>query len=157
MVVLFAASLVLHMIAAIVWVGGVFFVRAVLLPSLDEWDAAERYAVLARVLPVFFRTVWGAVAVLLVTGYGVLLFGYSDGLGGGGIHVDIMQVLGWVLIAAFAYLDFGPFRFFLRARAAGDFDRATAKLASLRKGFAVTMGLGMLTAAVGVSGSLWAY
>ena len=155
--ILFALSLVFHTLAAIIWVGGVFFVRTILLPSLDGWEATERFAVLARVLPVFFRVIWGSVVVLLVTGYGVLLFGYSDGLGGGGVHVDIMQAVGWLLILAFAYLDWGPFRYFLRARAAGDMDRAEAKLVILRKGFSVTLGLGLLTAAVGATGSLWAY
>lgn len=155
--VLFAASLVLHMLAAIVWVGGVFFVRSVLFPALSGWDQVERHQAVARILPEFFRVVWWAVGVLLVTGYGVLLFGYSDGLGGGGIHVDIMQAIGWILILAFVYLDFGPFRFFQKALEAGDPDHAAAKLEELRVGLSVTLGLGMLTAAVGVSGSLWAY
>ena len=155
--VFFATCLVFHMLAAIIWIGGAFFVRAILLPALDGTGAAERFAVLARVLPVFFRAIWVAVAVLLLTGYGVLLFGYNDGLGGGGIHVDIMQFIGWALILAFIYLDFGPFRFFLRALAADDLDRAAAKMLALRDGFTVVLGLGMLTAAVGVSGSLWAY
>ena len=155
--ILFALSLVFHTLAAIIWVGGVFFVRTILIPSLDGWEATERFAVLARVLPVFFRVIWGTVVVLLITGYGVLLFGYSDGLGGGGVHVDIMQAVGWILILAFVYLDFVPFRSFLRARAAGDMDRAADKLDLLRKGFGLTLILGLLTAAVGATGSLWAY
>ncbi len=155
--VIFALSLVFHTLASIIWVGGMFFVRAILIPSLDGWAPAEQFAVLARVLPVFFRVIWGTVVVLLVTGYGVLLFGYSDGLGGGGIHVDIMQAAGWILIFSFIYLDFVPFRSFLRARASGDMDRAAHKLALLRKGFGLTLILGLLTAAVGATGSLLAY
>jgi uncharacterized membrane protein len=155
--VLFALSLVLHTLASIVWVGGVFFVRVVLIPSLHGWEAPERFAVLARVMPVFFRVIWGAVVVLLLTGYGVLLFGYSDGLGGGGVHVDIMQFFGWILILSFVYMDLGPFRGFLRARAGGDMDRAAHKLDELRKGMSYTLFLGMVTAAVGATGSLWAY
>jgi len=153
----FALSLVFHTLASIVWVGGVFFVRVVLIPSLHGWEAPERFAVLARVMPVFFRVIWGAVAVLLLTGYGVLLFGYSDGLGGGGVHVDVMQALGWVLILSFVFLDMGPFRSFLRARAAGDMDRAARKLDELGKGLSYALALGLLTAAVGATGSLWAY
>lgn len=155
--VLFAVCLVLHMLAAIVWVGGVFFVRAILLPALSGWDNGERFAALGLILPAFFRSIWGAVVVLLLTGYGVLLFGYSDGLGGGGVHVDIMQAVGWVLIFAFVYLDFGPFRLFLRAKEAGDTERALSKLQELQTGLSLTLALGVLTAIVGVSGSLWAY
>ena len=155
--IFFATLLVLHLLAAIVWVGGMFFVRVVLLPALEVGEAPQNFAVLAHILPNFFRNAWLAVAGLLLTGYGVLLLGYNDGLGGGGVHVDIMQGLGWVLILALAYLDFGPFRIFLRARAAGDLDRAALKLAALRDGLTVTVALGMLTSVVGISGSLWAY
>ena len=154
--VLFTLALMLHTIAAIIWVGGMFFAGVVLLPSLEIWEDPERFAVVARVLPVFFRWVWAAIIAILGTGYGVLLLGYRGGVGGGGVYVDIMQALGLAMIVGFAYVDWVPWRAFLRARAAGDMTRAMVKLHAARSGFMALTAIGLITAAVGGTGSFWA-
>jgi uncharacterized membrane protein len=154
--VAFVISLMLHTLAAVVWVGGLFFVHYTLLPSLDGIDRNERFTVLARVVPVFVRWVWASIVVILVTGYGVLLLGYRGGIGGGGIHIDIMQALGLIMIALFGYMDLFPWRLFLRARAAGELDKAESRLGTVRFLIGITLILGLITAAVGATGSLWA-
>lgn len=152
----FVSALMLHTLAAVVWVGGMFFVHFILLPSLDGLGQTERFAVLARVVPSFVRWVWVSILVILGTGYGVLLLGYRGGIGGGGIHIDMMQAMGWGMIVLFIYMDVWPWRLFLRARAAGNFDRAEKYLASVRFLLRAILGVGMVTAAVGATGSLWA-
>lgn len=154
--VAFVISLMLHTLAAVIWVGGLFFVHYTLLPSLDGVDRNERFTVIARVVPVFVRWVWGSIVVILITGYGVLLLGYRGGIGGGGIHIDIMQALGLAMIALFGYMDLFPWRLFLRARAAGEMDRADRHLTTVRALIQIILLFGMVTAAVGATGSLWA-
>jgi len=154
--VLFTLALMLHTFGVIVWVGGLFFVAAVLMPAVQTWADTERFAVLARVVPLYFRWVWLAIVAIVATGYGVLLLGYRGGVGGGGFYVDAMQMLGIAMVLGFAYVDWVPWRAFLRARAAGDMVRATAKLHSARSGLLALMSAGFITAAIGATGSFWA-
>lgn len=58
----------LHLGAAVVAVGGVLYVRAVLGPSLRVLPAEERAQVLRAAGRRFHPILWGAIAVLLVTG-----------------------------------------------------------------------------------------
>lgn len=153
----FALALAVHTLSAIIWVGGMFFVLTILQPSLAEMPAPERQALLGRVLPRFFHWVWLSIAGILGTGYGVLFLGYRGGFTGGGLHIDIMQITGLVMIILFAYLYFFPFRWFKRARATGDVASAGAALAQIRPIVVVNLILGLFTAAIGATGTLWAY
>jgi copper resistance protein D len=58
----------LHLIAAVVWIGGMFFLPLVLVPVVRREDARTR-ALLMSAVGQRFRTVgWVMIAVLLVTG-----------------------------------------------------------------------------------------
>jgi len=153
----FALALALHTVAAAVWVGGMFFAYLVLRPAIADLAVDERLGLWLKVLPVFFRWVWLAVATLLATGYGVLLLGYRGGLGGGGLHIDIMQATGLTMIALFAYLFFVPWQGLRAAMAAGDLDAASRQQGRIRVIVGVNLALGLFTAAVGATGTLWAY
>ena len=65
--------LALHTLAAVLWVGGMFFALVVLRPAADGLDGPERLRLWRRVFARFFPWVWVAVATLLVTGY-IMLF-----------------------------------------------------------------------------------
>jgi uncharacterized membrane protein len=153
----FTLALALHTLAALVWVGGMFFAHMVLRPAVAELPPAERLALWARVFPRFFRWVWLSVAVLLATGYGVLLLGYRGGVTGGGPHIDIMQVTGLTMAALYVYLYFGPWRAFRHAMAAADLPAAAAAQAGIRRIVTINLVLGLFTTAVGATGGLWAY
>jgi len=58
----------LHILAAIVWIGGMFFLPLVLVPVLRHHDAALRAALLDAVGRRFRVVGWIAIGVLLVTG-----------------------------------------------------------------------------------------
>jgi uncharacterized membrane protein len=153
----FALALALHTLAAAVWVGGLFFAALVLRPAMGGLPPAERLGLWIRVLQRFFRWVWLSVGVLLATGYGVLLLGYRGGLGGGGLHIDIMQVTGLIMTGLFAYVYFGPWQGLKTAAAAGDLEGAARRQERIRAVVAVNLALGLFTTAVGATGTLWAY
>lgn len=153
----FAFSLAFHTLAAIIWVGGMFFAHVALRPAVAPLPPAERLALWRRTLPRFFAWVWACVAVLLASGYGVLLLGYRGGLGGGGLHIDIMQATGTVMMVLFAYLFFAPWQAFKRAMAAADLTEAAGALARIRQIVTINLTLGLFTAAIGATGALWAY
>ena len=59
----------LHLLAAIIWIGGTIFLSVVLVPVLKCEPFASQKALLFRTIARRFRTVvWGAIAVLLFTG-----------------------------------------------------------------------------------------
>lgn len=142
----------LHALAAVVWVGGMFFAHVVLRPALAETPGPERLALLGRAFPRFFRWVWAAVAVLLLSGYGLMHSGHR-----GGLHVDVMQATGLLMMANYTYVYFLPFRRFRAALARGDMAEAAARMGQIRPIVAVNLGLGLFTVFIGVAGSFVGY
>ena len=58
----------LHITAAVVGVGGIAFMRLILIPSLGQVDQAARERLLQSVLPKFRLTVWTVIGVLIGSG-----------------------------------------------------------------------------------------
>ena len=153
----YALALALHTVAAVIWVGGMFFAHMALRPAVAVMEPAERLGLWLRVLPRFFAWVWAAVFALLATGYGVLFLGYRGGLGGGGLHIDVMQATGLVMMVLFVYLFFAPWQAFKRAMKAGDLAEAAANQMRIRAIVTINLTLGLFTAAIGATGALWSY
>ena len=68
-------STALHALAATIWVGGMFLTHLVLRPSVAELASAGRPRLWGRVLGRFLPLVLGCIAVLLLTGYYMVLAG----------------------------------------------------------------------------------
>ncbi len=143
----------LHTLAVAIWVGGMFFALVALGPAAAALPPAERLALWRRVLPRFFRWVWVSIIVLLVTGYFALLVGYRGGLTGGGLHVDIMQIIGLVMVSLFFALYFGPWHGFKHAMAASDTVRAGQCLARIRQIVTINLVLGLVNSFIGAAGT----
>lgn len=77
---LYHLSVTLHVLAALFWLGGMFFLALVAAPILRELEAPTLRAEVFRKLGVRFRAAgWVAIAVLLVTGVANLHFrGWLD-------------------------------------------------------------------------------
>jgi putative copper resistance protein D len=72
---LYYVSVTLHVLAALLWLGGMFFLAAVGAPVLRQVEPPELRAQLFRVLGGQFRRVgWGAITVLVITGIGNLYY-----------------------------------------------------------------------------------
>jgi uncharacterized membrane protein len=147
-------GLVVHVLAAIIWVGGMFFAYVVLRPATGEMEPAVRLSLWRGVFARFFPWVWASIVVLLVSGYGMLFFGFG-GFAGVGMHVDIMQTTGLVMMALFLHLYFAPWRRFQRALEQGDHTGAASQLGQIRTIVAINLAVGLLTAAIGASGRYW--
>ena len=145
----------LHVLAAVVWVGGMFFAYMVLRPSAGPLETGLRLALWQRVFGRFFPWVWTSIAVLLASGY-AMLFLHFGGLKGAGLHVHVMQATGIVMMLLFLHLFFAPWRRFSRAVEAGNFDSAAVSLNQIRRIVAINLVLGLITIAAGASGRFWA-
>jgi uncharacterized membrane protein len=68
----------LHVLAAVVWVGGMFFADMVLRQSVGPLEPAVRLALWHGIFRRFFPWVWASIVLLLVSGYG-MMFLYFGG------------------------------------------------------------------------------
>ena len=144
----------LHVLAAVIWVGGMAFAYLVLRPAAGELPAEARLRLWQRVFSRFFPLVWGSVALLLVSGYGMIAVAFG-GFVGAPLSVHIMQGTGIVMMLLFAHLYFAPWRRFRAGISASDFAAAGKQLAQIRIIVAVNLALGLLTIAVAASGRYW--
>lgn len=148
------AALILHVLSAVIWVGGMFFALLVLRPASGPLDPAVRLALWERVFGRFFPWVFAAIALLLASGY-AMVFGVFGGFRGAGLHVHIMQATGIVMMLAFFHLYFAPWRRFRAALAREDRAGAARQLDQIRWIVTLNLVLGLVTVAVGSSGRYW--
>ncbi|HVJ52219.1 MAG TPA: CopD family protein [Aliidongia sp.] len=147
-------GLALHILAAIIWVGGMFFAHQALRPALGPVDPAIRLPIWRHTLERFFRWVWLAIVTLLVTGWGIV-YAYFGGFEHLGLHIHIMQGTGILMMLLFFHLYFAPWKRFRRAVDAEDFTQAAAQLAQIRRIVGINLVLGLLTAVIGATGRYW--
>lgn len=143
-----------HVLAAVVWVGGMFFAYVVLRPSAALLPSEMRLQLWHRVLSRFFPWVWASIVLLLVSGYG-MVFLYLGGFAGAPLHIHVMQGIGIVMVLLFLHLFFAPWRRFGRAVEGGAFPEAATELGQIRRIVAVNLVLGLATIIVGASGRFW--
>jgi uncharacterized membrane protein len=147
-------GLVIHALAAMIWVGGMFFAYMVLRPATGALDPGPRLDLWGRVFRQFFPWVWASAIALLASGYGMIFLGLG-GFAGAGVHVHVMQATGLLMIALFLHLYFAPWKRLQRALDAGDYQAAAVQLTQIRWIVATNLVLGLLTSAIGASGRYW--
>jgi uncharacterized membrane protein len=149
-----ALLIALHILAAVVWVGGMFFAYVVLRPSAGPLPSEARLQLWRRVLARFFPWVWLSIAVLLGSGYG-MIFVYLGGFTHAPLYIHVMQGLGIVMMLIFLHLFFAPWRRFRTAVDGPRFADAAKSLNQIRLIVATNLLLGLLTVIVGASGRFW--
>jgi len=151
---LFPISSTAHTLAAVIWVGGMFFAHMALRPSLLLEEGPTRLRVWSHVFPIFFAWVWVSVIVLPATGYAMVFYDFG-GFAAAGHHVTVMHGIGWVMVILFAFLFFRPFAKFQTAVGKEDFPTAATHLAAIRRIVTINLVLGLVVTAAGVSGRFW--
>ncbi len=144
----------IHALAAVVWVGGMFFAYMALRPSMGPLEPPVRVALWARVFGKFFPWVLLAVLVLLASGFWIIFVEWG-GFANAGHHVHVMLLLGLIMMALFGHLYFAPFKRLRAALAAGDTHCAAKQSAKRRIIVATNLVLGLLTVVIGASGRYW--
>jgi uncharacterized membrane protein len=144
----------LHVLAAVIWVGGMFFAYVVLRPSAGPLDPPVRLPLWRRVFGCFFPWVWASIVVLLASGYSMMFLQFG-GFGGAGLHIHVMQATGILMMLLFLHLYFAPWRRFGNAIDRQDFAEAATRLNQIRQIVAVNLTLGVVTVIAGASGRFW--
>src|SRR5258707_8469871 len=148
------AALVLHAISAVVWVGGMFFAHQVLRPAAAALDPRPRLLLWSRVLGRFFAWVIAAIVLLLGSGY-AMVFAVFGGFGKVGLHVNLMQGLGILMMLLFFHLYFAPWRRFRRAVGREDWAEGGRRLGQILTIVTINLVLGLIVVAIGSSGRYW--
>ena len=138
--------LAVHVLCAVVWVGGMFFAYVVLRPSLAVLEPIQRIALHTQVFRRFFLVVWHAMPLILLSGYAVM-FGRYGGPANVSWNINVMQTLGLIMSAVFLLIVFGPYARFRRTT-----DRATAaaSINRVRQLIGLNLVLGIVTVIIAV-------
>src|ERR1700736_2055375 len=99
--------LVLHLLGAVLWVGGMFFALMVLRPSLGAVPPEQRLELHRQGFRRFFRLILPVMPIMLITGFAMVFVVYG-GFSGVRWNVHLMMLLGLVMSAIFVALFFGP-------------------------------------------------
>jgi uncharacterized membrane protein len=140
---IYAGLKALHLLGAVLWVGGMFFAYVVLRPSMAAIEAPQRMLLHTQVFRKFFLVVWHAMPVILITGFGML--GLIGGMAGARWQIHAMLGFGLLMAAVFLAIFFGPYRQFRRTT---DRNRMASSLNNIRKLIGVNLVLGLLTVIV---------
>jgi uncharacterized membrane protein len=141
----------LHAIAAVVWVGGMFFAYQILRPAVGPLEPPTRLGLWGRVFSKFFVWVWAAVIVLPLTGYWMIFDNYGS-FAALPLSYHFMMGLGWVMVLLFLHLWFAPYARFRRALAAGDFSTAGTQINTIRRIVGINLLLGLINVVLGAAG-----
>lgn len=149
---LYTVLKLLHVLAVILWVGGMLFTQFFLRPALPVLEPAQRLRLMQATLQRFFNAV--AVAVVVVLGSGLWMIGRvaKENVQAGldfnmPLGWTVMAALGVLMIAIFGHIRFALFKRLTRAVAAGDHSAGAAALAGIRLWVGINMALGLATVA----------
>jgi uncharacterized membrane protein len=136
--------LAVHVLCAVIWVGGMFFAYVVLRPSLAVLEPIQRIALHTQIFRRFFLIVWHVMPLILLSGFAAL-FGLFGGPATAPWNISVMMLLGLIMSAIFLLIVFGPYARFRRTT-----DRTTivASIDRIRKLIAVNLVLGIVTVVV---------
>ena len=156
---LYALMVFLHVLAAVVWVGGMFLIHFAVRPvAVAQLPPAQRLPLLAEILGRFFNWVTASVLLVLATGVAMIFgigaaagamaagkgaFGEGMRLAHGSVHV--MFAIGIAMSLIFAFIRLVPYPRFRRALAARQLPAAAANLDLVRRLVATNLVLGILT------------
>jgi len=137
-----ALAIALHLIAAVIWVGGLFFAYVVLRPSAAAFEPPQRLQLWAGVFKRFFPWVWMAIVVLMISGYW-LIFDWFNGFATTPGHVHLMHLVGWVMALLFVYLYYKIYPLFVNAVNIEDWPVAAEQLNRIRQIVLINLILGV--------------
>lgn len=146
------SAVTLHVLAAVLWVGGMFFAYVVLRPTAaSQLEAPVRLRLWAEVFRRFFPWVWASVVALPATGY-AMIFLLWGGMAATPISVHLMNGLGTVMILIYLHVFFAPYRRLRAAVAREDWQEGGRRLGQIRTLVGTNTVLGLVVIAIAAGG-----
>jgi len=143
-------ALILHVLAVVIWVGGMAFAHFALRPALAQTlEPPQRLKLLAVILQRFLSAVTLAVVLIILSG-GYLMARMGGFAAGPAVHA--MLVIGAVMIVIFGYIRLRSYPALHAAVEAGRWPDAGASAGTIRHLVAVNLVLGIVVIIVAVLG-----
>lgn len=144
--------LFVHVSSVVVWIGGMAFAYLCLRPAAMTLPPPQRLTLWVGVFARFFPQVWIVIALILLSGYSMLL---ETGYARAPLAWNLMQATGVIMIAVFVSIWAGPWRALQIAVAAEDWARGAKALNRIRQRVAFNLALGAVTIAIATLGLAW--
>lgn len=146
---LFIGFKLLHLLAVIIWVGGMFFAHFFLRPAAQGLQPSDRVTLMHGVLQRFFAWVLVLAVVVLASGIGMIGSIHAMAAQAGGqfnmpINWMVMSILGVVMMAVFGHIRFALFKRLDTAVTAKDWPAGGKALESIRKWVSLNLALGLV-------------
>ncbi|NMK47826.1 CopD family protein [Achromobacter sp. Bel] len=143
----------IHVIAVILWVGGMLFAHCFLRPAAAQLEPPVRLKLMASVLGPFLNAVLVAIVLILLTGMSMIGQEASQAVRTGGAF---FMPLGWTLMAAggivmmaiFGHIRFALYKRLATAVAASDWPKGGQAMAGIRRWVGVNLVLGIAIVAI---------
>ena len=138
----------LHVLSAVVWVGGMFFAWMILRPAvIAALEGPSRLKLWLQVLPRFFVWVWCAVILLPVTGIGMIHLNFS-GFQTAPRYVQVMMGLYVVMVALFLRVSTLNLPELRKAVVAEQWPEGAAALGKIRRLVGINLLIGIAVVAI---------
>ncbi|TNF35990.1 MAG: hypothetical protein EP315_04860 [Gammaproteobacteria bacterium] len=148
---LLSVSIVLHLLSAVIWVGGMFFAHRFLRPvAASQLEPPVRLTLWRGVFAKFFPFVWLSVVLLPLTGY-FMMFSIWQTMAATPLYVHLMNGLGILMILIYLHVYFAPYKRLCNAVAMQDWPAGGKALNQIRQLVGVNMSIGLLVMVI-VSG-----
>ncbi len=152
---IYALLKTLHVLAVVLWVGGMLFAHFMLRPALTVLEPPQRLALMHAVLGRFFTAVLWASLLTLVSGFWMIgRMARSAAQTGGQFNWPAdwlaMAILGTLMVAVFGHIRFVLWRRLDRAQRAGEAVAAASALASIRAWVLANLVLGLVVVVLAV-------
>jgi len=147
----------IHVLALFVWVGGMIFSHFFMRKPLATLPVPQRFSFAWHVMRRFFNAVSVSVVLVLLTGLW-MIGRTAKQMSRAGLNFEApwswtaMALLGFVMIAIFAYIRLVPYRRLGRAVSQEDWVQAASALATIRQWVAGNMVLGIIVTTIGIMG-----
>jgi len=142
----------LHVLSAVIWVGGMFFAYNFLRPAAGvALEPPLRLTLWVGVFQRFFPFVWASVFLLPLTGY-LMVFSVWGGFDIVPLYVHVMNGLGIIMILVYMYVFFAPFKRLQLAVAEQRWPDGGKALAQIRILVGINTAIGIFVVAVASAG-----
>ena len=144
----FALAYSLHVLAALIWVGGMFFAWMILRPAaVKALEGPARLKLWVEVFQRFFVWVWIAVVILPISGVGLLQMRFS-GFETAPRYVQVMMGLYIVMVALFIRVQSLQVPELRRAVEAQEWAAGAAVMVKIRRLVGCNLSVGVVLVAI---------
>lgn len=150
---IYASLKLIHVLAIVVWIGGMVFAHFFLRPAALQLEAPQRVRLMHGALQRFFSAVLVAIVAVLATGLWMIgRVAKQSVQAGAGFDMPLswtlMATLGILMMLIFGHIRFALFKRLGRAVAQNDWPAGGAALASIRTWVGINLAIGVLIIAI---------